>query len=50
MRDGTQRSAAEWMRVYFRHARTFKPPILRYLVRNCRSMSFKSGFLARRAA
>ena len=31
MRDGVQRSAAEWMRVYFRHARTLNRQLLRYL-------------------
>ena len=31
MRDSVQRSAAEWMRVYFRHARTLNRQLLRYL-------------------
>jgi len=31
MRDGTQRSAAEWMRIYFRHARTLNRQLLRYM-------------------
>src|SRR5258707_3145367 len=31
MRDGAQRSAAEWMRVYFRHARTLDRQLLRYM-------------------
>ena len=29
--DGMQRSAAEWMRLYFRHARTLNRQLLRYL-------------------
>jgi len=31
VRDGIQRSAAEWMRLYFRHARTLNRQLLRYL-------------------
>jgi [protein-PII] uridylyltransferase len=31
MRDGAQRSAAEWMRIYFRHARTLNRQLLRYM-------------------
>ena len=31
MRDGVQRSAAEWMRIYFRHARTLNRQLVRYL-------------------
>jgi len=46
MRDGTQRSAAEWMRVYFRHARTLNRQLLRYLDRKWRSMSFKERFFS----
>jgi len=29
--DGESRTAAEWMRLYFRHARTLNRPLLRYL-------------------
>src|ERR1700756_2302691 len=31
VRDGLQRDAAEWMRLYFRHARTLNRQLLRYL-------------------
>ena len=31
MRGGAQRSAAEWMRIYFRHARTLNRQLLRYM-------------------
>jgi len=31
VRDGIQRNAAEWMRLYFRHARTLNRQLLRYL-------------------
>src|SRR5260370_24147928 len=31
VRDGIERSAAEWMRLYFRHARTLNRQLLRYL-------------------
>src|SRR4029077_20112827 len=31
VRDGLERSAAEWMRLYFRHARTLNRQLLRYL-------------------
>jgi len=31
MRDSAQRSAAEWMRIYFRHARTLNRQLLRYM-------------------
>ena len=31
VRDGIQRDAAEWMRLYFRHARTLNRQLLRYL-------------------
>jgi len=30
-RDGIERNAAEWMRIYFRHARTLNRQLLRYL-------------------
>src|SRR6201993_4045562 len=31
VRDGIERNAAEWMRLYFRHARTLNRQLLRYL-------------------
>ncbi|HVO57490.1 MAG TPA: [protein-PII] uridylyltransferase [Dongiaceae bacterium] len=31
VRDGVERNAAEWMRLYFRHARTLNRQLLRYL-------------------
>ncbi len=31
MRGGMQRSASEWMRIYFRHARTLNRQLLRYM-------------------
>ena len=31
VRDGLERNAAEWMRLYFRHARTLNRQLLRYL-------------------
>jgi len=31
MRGGVQRSASEWMRIYFRHARTLNRQLLRYM-------------------
>ena len=47
MRDGTQRSAAEWMRVYFRHARTLNRQLLRYLDQKMAApMSFKERFFS----
>lgn len=47
MRDGVQRSAAEWMRVYFRHARTLNRQLLRYLDQKIAApLSFRERFFS----
>src|SRR5215813_6769044 len=43
--DGVGRTAAEWMRIYFRHARTLNRQLLRYLDQKMAApMSFKERF------
>ncbi|HWY44712.1 MAG TPA: [protein-PII] uridylyltransferase [Candidatus Sulfotelmatobacter sp.] len=45
--DGVHRTAAEWMRIYFRHARTLNRQLLRYLdQRMAAPMSFKERFFS----
>jgi len=45
--DGIERSAAEWMRIYFRHARTLNRQLLRYLDQKMAGpMSFKERFFS----
>ena len=45
--DGIERNAAEWMRIYFRHARTLNRQLLRYLDQKMASpMSFRERFFS----
>lgn len=47
VRDGIERDAAEWMRLYFRHARTLNRQLLRYLDQKVTlPLSFRERFFS----
>src|SRR5882757_10323619 len=47
MRGGMQRSASEWMRIYFRHARTLNRQLLRYMdEKTATPLSLKERFFS----